>query len=343
MIQYNLTDTLSDQQKNDVISLLNENASSLLQHPDWMGLIQPGRKKLYITAYNKEEVLICYALISVRLWHGTILFGPVCSNPEYLAGFMLNVAKLSKNNGIGMLSVVNLFSDSTRNGILEKVQKEYCLTQKNCVNAWATLKINLSQTGEELFSHFSDNHKRAIKKALKLGFSVHQIKQGDDIVLFSKLYNEMYKKRKIVLPVKDPEKMFIEIFKFFNKTDKGSIWGVYDNEKLIGGIVLGYHGNTAFYHYGASDKDFHNKPVMHILFFEAMKTLKHNGFTCFDLGGYALEINADKQLANINRFKRGFGGSLINYGDPINIILSKPKYYLIIYVKLNIRKLLAYI
>jgi hypothetical protein len=344
MTQYRIADKLSDQQKNDVISLLAKNASSLLQHPEWVELSQPGRKKLYFTAYNEEGELICYALISVKLWHGIIWFAPVCPDWKCLPEFVYNLAYLSKSRGIGLLSIVNLFSDEIRNSILAKIKKKYHISWNNCVNSWATIKVNLQQTEAELFSQYSNNHKRAIKKAVKYGFSVRQIEQAEDIVAFSMLYNKMYQKRKLNMPVKNPEKMFNEIVCFFNRTSNiGSIWGVYDNEKLIGGLVLGHHGKTAFYHYGASDKDIQNKPVMHILFYEAMKALKQIGFISFDLGGYAQSSNIDPQLSNINQFKRGFGGNIINYGDPINIILSKPKYYIIIYLKTYLRKRLAYI
>jgi len=343
MLQYSVNEKLSGQQKDDVISLLNENASSLLQHPDWVDITQPGRKKLYISAYNNEKVLTCYALVSVKWWHGVIWFGPVCSNPEYLAEFILKAAELSRKSGIGLLSVVDLYSDKIRNSIFEKVQKEYCITLKNCVNTWATIKIDLWQKEEELFSSFSDNHKRAIRKATKLGFTVRQINNDTEIILFSKIYSEMYQKRKIIMSIRDPTKMFNEILNFFNKTSKGSIWGVYDNDILIGGIVIGYHGKTAFYHYGASNKDLYKKPVMHILFYEAMKAMKGKGFIYFDLGGYALSTDTDMQLSNINRFKSGFGGRVIYDGDPINLILSRPKYYLIIYLKSSVRKLLTYV
>jgi len=195
-VQYNLTDKLSDQQKNDVTVLLKEKASSLLQYPEWVDATQPGKKKLFVTAYNQENVLTCYALIIVRWWHGIIWFGPVCSDLEYLPEFITNTAKLAKGKGIGLLSIVGFWNDEIRNAISEKVQKEYCISRKNCVNAWATIKIGLLQTEEELFSHFSNNHKRAIKKAVKLGFTVRQIQQVEDIISFSKLYNEMYRKRK---------------------------------------------------------------------------------------------------------------------------------------------------
>ncbi len=333
MLQYSIKNKLNTQEKNDIFLLLEKTNASLLQYPEWVNYTQPGRKNIFITAYHPIKGLIAYVLVSVKMFHGIIWFGPVSSDIDFVPEFCKKSLELIKHNGLGLLSIVNSYSDEVRNKIIFKIADNYKISQKTHTLNWATVAIDLNKSWNELYENFSENNKRSIKKQLNAGFVVRIVENGNDVQALAMIYNKMYKNKKLKRQVKNSSKMFLNIQHFFKETSKGVIMGIFNKDILIGGVVIGYHGKTAFYHMGASNNDIKNMPVMHLLFFEIIKFLKSKGFDTLDMGGYSLDNVNNKQLININRFKLGFGGNIITYSKPIHIVISLTKFNIINYIK----------
>lgn len=331
-LHYNIFSELTTKHKCDIYRLIKDQGVSLLQNPEWVYLTQTQRKKYYIITYNDSDELVGFSIITVKFWHGIIWFGPICRDEDLLPEFILNTAQLAKTTNIALLSIVDRFSDKSYCSINASVSTSFRFSVKQSVAPWATSIIDLTCSEKLLFSKFSSNHKRAVKKALDKGMLVRQIESETEILLFAQIYEKMYQRRNILPSSSDTKKMFLKLFVLLKQNQLGSFWGIFYENLLLGGVIVGYHGKTAFYHFGASDKLSNNFPVMHMLFYEVMLWLKRNNFSQFDLGGYDI-INKDKQLANINRFKDGFGGEIIHYPQPINIILIKSKYFIVIKLK----------
>ena len=88
---------------------------------------------------------------------------------------------------------------------------------------------------------------------------------------------------------------------------------------MVGGLCISYEGNTAFYNKGYSHPDHRNLPVNHIGFYEVIRRAKEKGLKYFDLGGYGINLKEDDQVNAINRFKDGFGGTLVYYPQTLTI------------------------
>jgi lipid II:glycine glycyltransferase (peptidoglycan interpeptide bridge formation enzyme) len=106
--------------------------------------------------------------------------------------------------------------------------------------------------------------------------------------------------------------------------------GAFKEDELLGGLIIIFQGDTAFYYKGYIDHDKRSMPINHLAFYTAMIYSRDKNMKWFDLGGYATGT-MDKQLLNINKFKDGFKGELVEFSKTQMIglnILSKPAYAL---------------
>jgi lipid II:glycine glycyltransferase (peptidoglycan interpeptide bridge formation enzyme) len=192
---------------------------------------------------------------------------------------------------------------------------------------WSTLVLQIDALPEHPESHYSENHRRSIRKARTAGYYVKELTSRDEIKDFSIIYREMYNRRKITMPFADPWQVFSGIADFFSNYNTGLMLGVFNGDAVLrGAMVIGYHGNKMFYHYGASALAIDRIPILHAAFHEAILLARQRNFRVFDLGGYANANAEDGQLSQVNRFKEGFRGNLIHYEDVIEVPLNAAKY-----------------
>tara|TARA_B100001287_G_scaffold72444_1_gene60068 strand:- start:380 stop:1426 length:1047 start_codon:yes stop_codon:yes gene_type:complete len=321
------------------ISIINEfynsiDHISIDQNIKWSE-ITVSKKKCYFLFYEKNK-LIGYCIAHEKMRYAYVSFGPISINKSSIPLMIELMFKHYKKLNFGQFTIQPGWSILESPQIFNKIAKKigFKLDDKN---NWHSLNIKLNKSNDEILSKFSSNHKRSIKKAYKKGITTKLITEKNDIESLSEIYKLMCQNRKIISPLNDPKKTFIEINNFITNLNMGFILGVFDNKKnLLGGIIIVFQGNTAFYYFGAASPKFKKLPVLHIAFFEAIKISKDNGLSVFDFGGYSKK--GEKQMIGINRFKDGFRGSEIKYPE---LIILKPNYlvYLAVFFLKELNKI----
>jgi lipid II:glycine glycyltransferase (peptidoglycan interpeptide bridge formation enzyme) len=159
-----------------------------------------------------------------------------------------------------------------------------------------------------IFGNFSEAKRRAVRRAKKYGVFIRQSHAIYDLIA-----------------VKNASAGFLgcitthgarELWDTFSP-DHASILLAYkpDSSRPIGGILLIFHTQTAYYWIAGATREGKNFFAPTLLVFEAMKLSKEKGMKWFDFIGVWDERIPKKntQWKGFTKFKEGFGGSELYY------------------------------
>ena len=87
-----------------------------------------------------------------------------------------------------------------------------------------------------------------------------------------------------------------------------------DTQKTpLAGLIGVVWGATGIYYYGASDERFKAKMAPYLLQWHAIKLCRSKGAKRYDFLGVAPTDDASHPWAGVTRFKKQFGGEVVNY------------------------------
>ena len=95
----------------------------------------------------------------------------------------------------------------------------------------------------------------------------------------------------------------------------------YDSKTLAINLVLLY-GETAYFIFGASSDEFKNLMAPHLLHWRAAIEIKKLGFKIYNFGAVGEEYEG------VSRFKKRFGGELLEHSDSYDLVLEPIWYHL---------------
>src|SRR6185436_12574210 len=96
-------------------------------------------------------------------------------------------------------------------------------------------------------------------------------------------------------------------------------------QKLLATAVMIDFGSTRTYLFGGTTQDQKNVMAPYALHWQAMRDAQHKSLTTYDFWGIE---TASGQTPGFVRFKLGWGGAMINYPAPVDII-QHPAWYTI--------------
>ncbi len=103
---------------------------------------------------------------------------------------------------------------------------------------------------------------------------------------------------------------------------------VYDDTVLVSWIVFVFN-NVLYYPYGASRNLHRDVMASNLLMWEMIQFGKNSGCTSFDLwGSLGPEPNKNNPWYGFHRFKKGYGGDLVEFVGTYDLILDDPLYSL---------------
>lgn len=177
------------------------------------------------------------------------------------------------------------------------------------LNEHLNILIDLTKDEETLWIGIHKNRKKEIKKGIKKGLVVRQIKIGEENNLFE-IYQQLKKLyNKIGLPI--PAYSFFQNAIFILEP-KGLLktFIARVNDKLVALRMVLTYKNLIYDWYAASDDEYLGYRPNDILPWEILKWGCKNGYERFDFGG------AGKPGIHygVRDYKLKFGGDLVNFG-----------------------------
>ena len=146
--------------------------------------------------------------------------------------------------------------------------------------------------------------------------------------IFYELLNQTAKRNKFNL---HPKIYYQNIFKTLNPDNAFLAVAKYGDKILAVNLILLF-GETAYFVFGGSSDEYKNLMAPHLTHWQGIIEAKNRGYKFYNFGG--IDAGGDRQhWEGISRFKKGFGGRLLEYSDSYDLIL-KPFWYRLY----NIRK-----
>ena len=158
----------------------------------------------------------------------------------------------------------------------------------------------------ELLKNMRPKTRYNIKLAQKKGV---KILVSQNIQEFINLWHSSARKRGMWLSQKQEIEGLFKIFK-----NKARLLLAYNDQELLGGILLTYSLNSAFYIYAGSTKTGKQLFAPTLLAWEAIKIAKQMELKYFDFEGiYDERYSQTKNWKGFTKFKEGFGGKIVEY------------------------------
>ncbi|HEY9246720.1 MAG TPA: peptidoglycan bridge formation glycyltransferase FemA/FemB family protein [Candidatus Methanoperedens sp.] len=167
--------------------------------------------------------------------------------------------------------------------------------------------VDLGKSRDELWSSLSKSRRYGIKKGLKEGVLIEEIKSLDEITVAYNLLLATYKKARI--PLADIS-LFISMFEILSKKDMGRIFFAKSGDICIGVILILIYKDSIYDWYAGASRDYLNLYPNDILPWHAMEWGLKNGFSVFDFGG----AGKPDEKYGVRDFKSQFGGTMQNFG-----------------------------
>jgi len=101
-----------------------------------------------------------------------------------------------------------------------------------------------------------------------------------------------------------------------------------DKNVIIAANLMSFYGDSTTYLHGASAYEHRQIMAPHLLQWTLIQEAKSRGFKYYDFHGIAPEDQPNHPWAGVTRFKKGFGGEVINYPGTYDFIYQPLSYKL---------------
>jgi len=152
------------------------------------------------------------------------------------------------------------------------------------------------------------------------GFRSHEGKYYDKMLKIGNNVNGKNSKFQIPNSKQNPKLKFQNL-EIYNELKIKLFFAVY-NSRVIAANIIGFFGDTATYIHGASGNESRNVMAPYLLQWETIKLAKRLGYRYYDF--YGID---EKKWPVGTRFKRGFGGSEIDYPGTFDMVFGGMWYH----------------
>ncbi len=208
--------------------------------------------------------------------------------------------------------------------LLSILQAAKCQLAPMHLTADLTLQLDLQQPDESILMQMRKNTRYEIKRVDKLGITTALSINPDDIRLFYDIQCQVAKRHNFV-PFS--YEFFYEQFRTFSETGNVALISSYKDDVLLAAAFIIFYNGEAVYHYGVSTEQNNKLPGSYACQWRAIQEAKARGCIRYNFWGIAPEDQPQHRFAGVSLFKRGFGGTEVEY-LPAHDIPVTPLYWI---------------
>ncbi|MDP1689258.1 MAG: peptidoglycan bridge formation glycyltransferase FemA/FemB family protein [bacterium] len=311
-----------------------DNNGSFLQSWEW-GEFQEKLGSKILRVFGKEfQSLLIYRKLPLGKIYLYAPHGPVLKAHDfvYLSKFIKNSIQIAKKEKALFLRIdPNIQSVDSDKNILSDLgfKKTFENQPKN------TVIIDLNKSENDLFSNMVAETRYSVRTAEKRGVEIINFNRAsitpDTFDVFWNMFQETMSRSKLR---SYPKKYFEALFSLTGDISTELHLAKAGGDFIASAIFL-YYGNSVIYLYAASKKGFGRFNAPSLLIWKAITNAKKNGYKCFDFWGISYE---KEKWSGITAFKKGFGGSEVNYKGAWDLPYNKFWYFLYEIYKKYFRK-----
>lgn len=184
-----------------------------------------------------------------------------------------------------------------------------------------TILIDLTKNLRDILNSMKPKTRYNINVAQKHEVEVVRDNSPKALTEFLAILKETSGRNKFFL---HSDKYYISQHKILSNADMQDLYLASFHDKTIAGILINKFNGRATYVHGASRSEHRELMAPYLLHYTVMSTLQNEGLHTYDLGG--IHPDPDHPWSGITRFKRGFGGTEVEYAGVFELPL-KPFIY----------------
>lgn len=203
------------------------------------------------------------------------------------------------------------------------------LTENDCVPGKPlftkyTFQLDLTQSEEILFKNLESKTRYNVRLAMKKGVQIFENTSEQGMEEYIKILEETTKRQGFY--AHSPE-YFRKMWQQLGDSGMLKIFtAVYDNQILSSWIMFVFNG-VLYYPYGASRNIYRDVMANNLLMWEMIRYGKRVGCTSFDMwGSLGPEPNKSHSWYGFHKFKKGYGGNLVEFVGTYDFVLDFPMY-----------------
>lgn len=175
---------------------------------------------------------------------------------------------------------------------------------------WQNFMLGIDVQQDELWSNLKKSRRYGINRAKKMGVTIEEMKDKDSLPVFYNLLQETHRKRKN--PLEDISN-FVAVFDILVPKNMARFHLAKYKGRYVAALLLLLYKGSAYMWYLGSTKNRQDLLAYpnDILVWHAIEQCSKEGYKIFDFGGGGT-LNDLK--AGWVKFKKEFGGELVNYG-----------------------------
>ena len=273
---------------------------------------------------NNGEIKVAYPilekefpLIGRKFWYlprGAILN---FNNRRFFTFVVVQLKKLASMNRVFAVRISpDIILDKSSDWILEMLQDEGFKPATEYILHKCTIRIDLTQSLEQIFNMTSGNTRSKIRRAERKDVIVKIAETETELKIFYNLYFETLRRNKTdVLPYH----YFNALWKSFK--EEVTVFLAFCENKPLSGILISLYNGKCCYLFGGSTRRYPTLYSSQLLHWEAIKYAKSKGARIYDLQGIPCIPREEDPEWGIYQFKSGFGGQEVELIGEFDYIL----------------------
>jgi peptidoglycan pentaglycine glycine transferase (the first glycine) len=186
-----------------------------------------------------------------------------------------------------------------------------------------TVLIDLTPEPEDLLAAMKSKWRYNIRLAERKGVVIGQ-GTSQDIATFYRMYAETAVRDHFLIR---PEAYYRQVWQQFLEAGRAEMLLASVQGKVVAGLILFIFDRTAWYLYGASTGQHRRLMPNYLLQWAAMGRAKARGCTHYDMWGAPDVFDETDGMWGVYRFKRGFGGQVVQGLGAFDYPVNRPLYW----------------
>jgi lipid II:glycine glycyltransferase (peptidoglycan interpeptide bridge formation enzyme) len=189
-----------------------------------------------------------------------------------------------------------------------------------------TFQLDLTPTEDELFAQLNSKTRYNVNVAFKKGVQIFENSTAEGMEQYLQILAETTKRQGFY--AHSPE-YFRQLWQTLGNTGMLRIFEAsYDNQVLVSWIMFVFN-NVLYYPYGASRDLNRDAMASNLMMWEMIKFGKQQNCTMFDMwGSLGPEPDSKDPWFGFHRFKKGYGGDLVEFLGTYDMLINPPLYSL---------------
>jgi lipid II:glycine glycyltransferase (peptidoglycan interpeptide bridge formation enzyme) len=186
--------------------------------------------------------------------------------------------------------------------------------------------LDLTQSEEKIFANLASKTRYNTKLAAKKGVQIFENSSKEGLEQHLTLLKETTNRQNFYAHTPD---YFRKMWQSLGKSNMMKVFNAVYENKIIASWIIFIFDKVIYYPYGASSNSHREVMASNLLMWEMIRYGKKQNCTKFDMWG-SLGPNPDKEspFYGFHRFKKGYGGELVEFIGSYDVIMNHPTYKL---------------